>query len=274
VRQRLTYANVMATAAVFIALGGGAYAASVAKNSVGTKQLKDDAVVSAKVDDGSLQAADFGDDELPQGDQGPTGPQGADGPIGPPGPTGAAGPMGATGPQGPSGSSDTAAQVRDKLKTVDGAASGVDADLLDGVDSAGFLRPDDNYPNDSSNLYGSYRDPLIREVEEAQLSASARVYSRTLHADGSTVVGGARGGVVNVTHPAAGVYCFGFAASDAHSIGGVVASISQSAGGFPIAYTQFQPAAALCPDASTREAAVVTYLNGTLTNEPFSVMML
>jgi len=35
-RQRLTYANVMATAAVFLALGGGAYAAThLAKNSVG-----------------------------------------------------------------------------------------------------------------------------------------------------------------------------------------------------------------------------------------------
>ncbi len=44
IASRLTYANVMATAALFIALGGGAYAAfKVPKNSVGTKQLKNGA---------------------------------------------------------------------------------------------------------------------------------------------------------------------------------------------------------------------------------------
>jgi hypothetical protein len=47
---KLTYANVMATIAVFIALGGGAYAAlKLPKNSVGTKQLKREAVTGAKV---------------------------------------------------------------------------------------------------------------------------------------------------------------------------------------------------------------------------------
>ena len=43
--KRLSYANVMATIAVFIALGGGAYAAlKVPKDSVGNKQLKNNAV--------------------------------------------------------------------------------------------------------------------------------------------------------------------------------------------------------------------------------------
>ena len=36
-RERLTYANVMATIAVFIALGGGAYAITLKKNSVKSK---------------------------------------------------------------------------------------------------------------------------------------------------------------------------------------------------------------------------------------------
>jgi hypothetical protein len=41
IRRRMTYANVMATVAVFIALGGASYAAlKVPKHSVGTKQLK------------------------------------------------------------------------------------------------------------------------------------------------------------------------------------------------------------------------------------------
>jgi hypothetical protein len=38
------------------------------------------------------------------------------------------------------GGSDTAAQILGKLTTVDGAGSGLDADTLDGIDSASFVR--------------------------------------------------------------------------------------------------------------------------------------
>src|ERR1700753_1998593 len=45
-RPRLTYANVIASLALFIALGGAAAAAGLAKNSVGKAQLKKGAVTS------------------------------------------------------------------------------------------------------------------------------------------------------------------------------------------------------------------------------------
>ncbi len=49
-RPKLTYANVMATVAVFIALGSGAMAAThLGKNSVGAKQLKKNSVTTAKI---------------------------------------------------------------------------------------------------------------------------------------------------------------------------------------------------------------------------------
>jgi hypothetical protein len=51
---RLTYANVMSTLAVFVALGGGAYALSVPRNSVGSAQLKRSAVTSAKLRSGAI----------------------------------------------------------------------------------------------------------------------------------------------------------------------------------------------------------------------------
>jgi hypothetical protein len=80
-RAQLTYANVMATFAVFIALGGASYAATqLPKNSVGTKQLKKSAVNSAKVKDKSLKAVDFMSGQLPAGPvgkEGPPGPKGA-----------------------------------------------------------------------------------------------------------------------------------------------------------------------------------------------------
>jgi hypothetical protein len=61
VRSRLTYSNVVSTLCLFILLGGGAYAATkLPKNSVGTKQLKNNAVRGSKVADGSLSGADIG----------------------------------------------------------------------------------------------------------------------------------------------------------------------------------------------------------------------
>jgi hypothetical protein len=49
-RKHLSYANVVASIALFVALGGGAYAATqLPKNSVGTKQLKKNAVTGKKL---------------------------------------------------------------------------------------------------------------------------------------------------------------------------------------------------------------------------------
>ncbi len=58
-RVSLSYANVMATLAVFLVLGGGAALAAgqIGKNSVGAKQLKKNAVISAKIKNGAVTAA-------------------------------------------------------------------------------------------------------------------------------------------------------------------------------------------------------------------------
>jgi len=54
-RSKLSYSNLMATAAMFIALGGVSYAAmTLPKNSVGTSQLRNQAVSTAKIRDGAI----------------------------------------------------------------------------------------------------------------------------------------------------------------------------------------------------------------------------
>ena len=101
-RRRPSYPDVMSTVAVFIALGGGAYAASeLSKNSVRSKHIKNGqvkradvrkgAINSSRVKDGSLQAHDFGAGALPAGPKGDTGERGA---TGEPGATGEQGPAG------------------------------------------------------------------------------------------------------------------------------------------------------------------------------------
>jgi len=70
-------ALVVASLALFVALSGTGYAVSqLPAKSVGAQQLKNDAVTSAKVKDGSLRARDFRPGQLPAGSQGPMGPAG------------------------------------------------------------------------------------------------------------------------------------------------------------------------------------------------------
>ena len=82
---RLTFPNVVAVLALFVGLGGSAYAAGVLPvNSVGTPQLKGGSVTSGKVKDGTLKAVDFARNQLkvgPRGSAGPAGPAGPDGGV-------------------------------------------------------------------------------------------------------------------------------------------------------------------------------------------------
>jgi uncharacterized iron-regulated membrane protein len=57
-RPRLTYANVTATLALFVALSGGAYAATaLPANSVGSKQLKKSAVGTTDIQNNAITGA-------------------------------------------------------------------------------------------------------------------------------------------------------------------------------------------------------------------------
>jgi len=95
-RRHLTYANIAATLALFLALGGGAYAATqLPRNSVDTAQLKKEAVTAGKI--AKKTRAQL------QGARGPAGAQGPQGKTGKPGPKGATGARGAQGIQGPKG---------------------------------------------------------------------------------------------------------------------------------------------------------------------------
>jgi hypothetical protein len=70
-RPKLTYSNVIATIALFIALGGAAVAASLPKNSVGTKQLKRGAVTTADLRKGAVRAGKLGPKAVVAGKLGP-----------------------------------------------------------------------------------------------------------------------------------------------------------------------------------------------------------
>jgi hypothetical protein len=95
VRKRLTYANVMSSIAVFLVVAGGtAFAASqLGKESVGTKQLKKEAVSLAKINAAAKSSL--------KGATGPAGAKGATGDQGPKGDKGDRGEEGEPGEPGP-----------------------------------------------------------------------------------------------------------------------------------------------------------------------------
>ena len=97
-RARLNYANVTASLALFVALGGTAAAAvTLPRDSVGSPQIRkaavrspeiaDDAVRSSEISDGGIRLADIAGDarRALRGVPGPAGPAGAAGPQGPSG---------------------------------------------------------------------------------------------------------------------------------------------------------------------------------------------
>jgi hypothetical protein len=115
---RLTYANVVATLALFVALGGTGYAAfslprdsvtarELRRGAVGHSELRRDAVTSSNIRDGSVGVRELSAaarDGL-AGPPGPTGNTGATGAAGAPGSAGATGPTGAPGKEGAPGRS-------------------------------------------------------------------------------------------------------------------------------------------------------------------------
>jgi len=103
----------------------------------------------------------------PAGTNGATGPAGLQGATGIQGPTGATGAVGAT---GPAGSPDTGTQILTKLGPVDGAASGLDADLLDGQQGSAFAAA--NHDHAASGLKNT-------KVGAFALSANTTGYSNT-----------------------------------------------------------------------------------------------
>ena len=82
-KGRLTYANVMATIAVFVALGGSSYAAlTLPRNSVGAKQIRKGAVGTSELHDRSVRLRDMSTSARKSlrgatGAQGPAGATGA-----------------------------------------------------------------------------------------------------------------------------------------------------------------------------------------------------
>jgi hypothetical protein len=129
--RRPSPAMLVALAALFVALGGTSYAAlQLPKGSVGTSQLKRNAVTSPKVKPGSLLLSDFKRAERsrlrgPQGPQGPQGQQGLQGPQGVQGNTGAPGTARAFGSFAAAGVPTSAARVKALTVRKPAATTGV-----------------------------------------------------------------------------------------------------------------------------------------------------
>ena len=103
-RKRATFSNVISLIALFVALGGSAYA--IGAGSIGSRELRNNSVRGVDVRNETLTGGDVARDSLKGADIDETSlrlPAGPAGPQGPPGPGAVAGPAGVAGPPGPAG---------------------------------------------------------------------------------------------------------------------------------------------------------------------------
>jgi hypothetical protein len=166
-RSRLTYANVMATLAMFVALGGGTYAATAL---VGPDGKVNGCVLAKGKTKGALrvvapnQRCRRGERPLTFNQQGP---QGLAGGQGPPGGQGPQGPPGGQGPQGSPGSDaefNGAAAGGDLSGTYPNPA--VKADAIDGAKVAnGSLTGDDVFADSLTG--GNISESSLGQVPSA-----------------------------------------------------------------------------------------------------------
>jgi len=96
-RCRLSYSNVVATLALFIALGGTSYALTLPRDSVGSREIRTRAVGASEIAAGAVRSSDIRDRSVGVRDisirarRSLRGQRGALGPAGPAGPPGAPG---------------------------------------------------------------------------------------------------------------------------------------------------------------------------------------
>lgn len=216
-RPSLRYANVMSSIAVFLALGGGAWA--VTGEPAAEPQTIDACVKKAGKKKGQLRIVPAaakcrkGERRLTwasaSGAAAPaTGPAGPAGPAGQPGPKGDPGPQGDQGDQGdagPAGAAETPSSLLSKLLTVDGTGSGLDASLLDGLDSSFFL-PKTGKAADADELDGINSTGFARlsASQTGLISISAGLAAHSC-ADYDIALGGVDPGNVVIVREGAGV---------------------------------------------------------------------
>ena len=150
-RPRVTFANVTSLLALVVALSGGVFAVASVPGPSGTIRACLTKSGAVRVIDHNRRCARK-ERTLTWNQRGRTGSRGLQGTAGPNGAAGAngvAGAGGATGQQGlqglpgQDGSPDTPLQVLAKLVDLDGPGSGLDADTLDGLNSAAFTATPD-----------------------------------------------------------------------------------------------------------------------------------
>lgn len=178
-RERLTFANVTASLALFIALGGTSYAAiTLPRNSVGANQLRTGSVRSAEVRDRSIGARDLtlGARRFLKGQRGEQGERGPQGPPGTAGTTTTTG--GGTTTTTPAGVTLTVKQVAGAVtgsEETDSAVAACDAGqrVTGGgvrVDTGGGASMSESYPSGNNT---SWTGVVSKDVNDATFTVFA-----------------------------------------------------------------------------------------------------
>jgi hypothetical protein len=181
--DRLSYANVTATVALFIALGGTGYAAfSLPRDSVSSRELRARSVTHSDLDRNAVTSSNVRDQSLAMRDLSLSARTQLAGPPGPVGSRGAAGAKGDTGLPGKDAVSLWAVVNHDAVR-YGGMATAATHDVLGGY-LVSFSRAIDGCAASATlaRVQGDFADPPAGRVTIAEDSGSVRV--RTYGATG------------------------------------------------------------------------------------------
>ncbi len=174
-------ATVIATLALFVALGGTSYAAvALAPNSVGSVQIREGAVQSSDIKDGAIGSSDISNGAIDStdiksgsiqvSDLSSAAMKGLDGKDGAQGPAGPAGPAGPVGPAGPAGANGSGGGGTGGLKLLDGNSDEVTG-IQTGIDPrfvlSGTLKMSPTAVNVLVGNSGVNQDGFVRYANNA-----------------------------------------------------------------------------------------------------------
>ena len=184
-KYRPSPALVVASIGLLVALGGTSIAAvsQLPRGSVGTPQLKSNAVTSPKVLNRSLLAVDFKQGQIPRG------PRGLRGFPGPEGAAGAVGPSGPSGPSGPAGPAGTVTRLTAVVRASGSLARSqgtTSAGRIAGGPVRGDLQPERHGLYVRGDVWRSgHRRPSAGEIGVASRDGNANgVFVMNAHAAG------------------------------------------------------------------------------------------
>lgn len=189
-KKRFVPSPAMVVALIALAFASMTPATAAVRKLIGTKNIKDSAITTAKIQKGAVTKDRLAPDIIQSGIKGETGLQGLKGDTGPAGPKGDAGSTGAQGPKGDVGVAGPAgAQATNLFASIDGEVASPNPPII--INQSGVT-------NASHITLGEYSVTFNRAINACAVVATIKKNPTGIYTDGSLTLRVTNGNTVDV----------------------------------------------------------------------------